>query len=226
MVTEFNYISINEVLSRLLRHPLLQDLTLESVIQYTVDFISFMGLPKVYQDKTDTIEISEYRGVLPCGIVSINQVKSCKTGKCLRSMTDSFFTEEKKGEHTFRTQGRIIFVSFKEGDIQVSYKAIPVDKDGLPLLPDNPIFMKALELFIKKEWFTIKFDLGKIRPEVLQNTQQEYAFRVGQLNNEFTIPSISEMQSITNMWNTLIPKHNQFKDGFKSLGDKEYIKAH
>jgi hypothetical protein len=54
--------------------------------------------------------------------------------------------------------------------VAISYKSIPVDKDGFPLLIDNPVFLKALELYIKKEVFTVLFDMGKITPPVLQNT--------------------------------------------------------
>lgn len=227
MWSEFNYINIREVLSRLLRHPLLQDLTLESAIQYTLDFISCMGLPKVYEEKYDIIEINNYRGLLPCNIIAINQVRDCKTHVCLRSMTDNFNgTLEDKGELTFKTQGSVIFTSFKDGKIEISYKAVFTDGDGLPMLPDNAIFLKALELYIKKEWFTILFDMGKISPNVLQNAQQEYYAKAGQCNNEFIIPSVSEMESITRMWNTLIPRVTDFNKGFRHEGDREYIKKH
>ena len=108
--------------------------------------------------------------------------------------------------------------------MSVSYKAIPVDKDGFPLLIDNPVFLKALEAYIKREAFTILFDMGKIAPTVLQNTQQSYAWLAGQLQSEFTIPSQSGMESISRMWNTLIQRTSEFNNGFSSLGNKEYIK--
>lgn len=226
MVSEFNYISIKEVLSRLLRHPLLQDLSTEAAIQYTLDFISCMGLPNIYADKVTTICIDNFRGVLPCDLIAINQVRLARNGVCMRAMTDSFngTHSEDKGELSFKTQGSVIFTSFKTGDIEISYKAIPTDDGGLPLLPDNPVFLKTLELYIKKEWFTILFDMGKISPAVLQNTQQEYAFKAGQCNNEFMIPSVSEMEAFTRMYNTLIPRVNEFNKSFRHMGDREYIK--
>ena len=92
------------------------------------------------------------------------------------------------------------------------------------MIPDNSKFLRALEAFIKKEWFSILFDLGKIQPAVLQNIQQEYAWRVGQMNMEFTLPSVSEMESISNMLNQLIPRTNEFRKGFKNLGNREYMR--
>lgn len=226
MWSEFNYINIREILSRIMRHPLLTDLNLEAAIQYTLDFIACMGLPKTYIDKYEVIDIKEYRGKLPCDCVLINQVRECSTGTCLISMSDSFngTRHEDKSIKSFKTQGCMIYTSFKEGQVEISYKAIPIDKDGFPLLPDNAVFLKTLELYIKKEWFTILFDLGKISPAVLQNTQQEYAFKAGQCNNEFMIPSVSEMEGITNILNQLVPRVNEFNKGFRHLSDKEYIK--
>lgn len=226
MWSEYNYVKLPEILSRVLRHPLLRDLDLETAIQYTIDFFSVMGLPKTYIDKYEVLDIKDYRSKLPCDCVAINQVRECETGACLIGMTDSFngTHREDRSVKSFKTQGCLIYTSFRTGQVEISYKAIPVDDEGLPLLPDNAIFLETLELYIKKKWFTVLFDMGKISPVVLQNTQQEYAFKAGQCNNEFMIPSVSEMESITNMFNQLIPRVNEFNKGFRHLGDKEYMK--
>jgi hypothetical protein len=64
-------------------------------------------------------------------------------------------------------QGRILTTSSKCTTVDISYKALMIDEEGLPMIPDNPIFLKTLELYIKKEYFTILFDMGKISPAVL-----------------------------------------------------------
>lgn len=230
MINNITYINLKEIASRLTRHPLMIDLTFEAIIQYTIDFIGTLGLPPIYLDKVVTVDIDNYRASLPCDLVAIRQVKDSKSNISLRATTDTFHLlhEEndsiKRQEGTFKTQGNIIYTSFKKGSIDIAYRAIPVDTEGLPLIPDNSIFLKTLELYIKKEWFTILFDMNKISPAVLQNIQQEYAWKVGQLNTEFTLPSISEMEAISNMMSQLIPRTNEFRKGFKSLGNREYWK--
>lgn len=233
MVKEYNYINIREALSRVMRHPLLQDVTLEQAVQYVLDFIGIFGMPKMYQDKEEVVHIEEFRGKLPCDLISINQIMECKSGVCLRSMTDNFMPREHYDENTrykipqelaFKTQGQVLYTSFKTGDVLVSYKAIPVDKDGFPLLIDNSVFLRTLEAYIKREVFTILFDMGKIQAGVLQNAQQQYAWLAGQLQSEFTIPSVSEMESIKRSWCTLIQRTTSFRDGFRNNGNQEYIK--
>lgn len=228
MVNNVTYTNIREIASRLTRHPLMVDLTLESIIQYTADFIGRTGLPPIYYDKVETVEIKNYRAKLPCDLIAVRQVKDAENNASLRAATDTFHLihddKSERQEGTFKVQGNVIYTSFKEGHLVIAYRAIPVDDEGLPLIPDNPVFLKALELFIKKEWFTILFDTGKIAPAVLQNVQQEYAWSVGQCNMEFTLPSVSEMESISNMLNQMIPRTNEFRKNFKSLGNREYLK--
>ena len=233
MIKEYQYTNVRRVLDELHRHPLLSDLTLEQVVSYIVSFIGIFGMPKLYQDKEEVLHIEEFRCKLPCDLISINQIKECKTGVCLRYMTDNFMPREHYDKNvgykvpqelTFKTQGQVLYVSFKTGDVSISYKSIPVDKDGFPLLIDNSVFLKTLEAYIKREAFTILFDMGKITPAVLQNTQQQYAWLAGTLQSEFTIPSISEMESIKRSWCTLIQRTSSFNDGFRNNGNQEYIK--
>ena len=220
-----NYVNIRELLARVTKHSMLKTIDLEEAIRYVVDFISIVGCPTFYLDKEIDITIEDYRGLMPCDLVSIVQVKDKNTGFCLHSMTDSFTPKEDtfNKELTFKTQGNVILTSFRTGEITISYKALPVDETGIPLLIDNANFLKALELYIKKEKFSDLYDEGKIREGVMIKAERDYAWAVAQCEKEFIMPSISELQSITNMWNTLIPRVREFDSGFTKLGNRQYI---
>ena len=208
------YVKLEEVLSRLLRHPLLQELSIEAAIQYTIDFIHIFGLPEMFQNKEATLQI--------------NQVKDACSNICIRSMTDTFEPSDNNyyPDKTYKVQNTMLITSFKEGTVLINYKAIPIDEDGYPLLIDNSNFLKALELYIKKEAFQILFDTNKITPAVFQTVAQEYAWAAGRLQSEFNIPNESEMESIARSWTTLVQRVTDFDDGFKSLGNREYLKRH
>lgn len=223
-----NFVNIREILARVTSHPMLQDrVDLEQAIRYTIDFLSIVGCPAFYYLKENTIKIEDYRGILPCDVVSINQVKDSASGVCLRNMTDTFLPNRNSSQTgpAFRTQGNIILTSFRTGEVTISYKAIPVDGDGIPLLVDNANFLKALELYIKKEKFGVLYDEGKIKEGIMHKALQDYAWAVAQCEKEFIMPSLSELQSITNMWNTLLPKAAEFDKGFATLGNREYLKT-
>jgi hypothetical protein len=84
MINNIQYTNIRQILDRLKRHPLLQNLTLEQVVSHLVTFIGIFGMPELYLNKESVLHIEEFRAILPCDLVSINQVKECKTGICLR----------------------------------------------------------------------------------------------------------------------------------------------
>ena len=218
MIKENGLISINEVLSRILRHPLLQDVNIEQAVQYTTDFIGIFGLPNFYEIKTVELCIENYRTSLPEDLVSIDIVSH--NGNFLNIVGTDV------NEYGYKVQGRVLYTSFKSGKINITYKAIQLDDHGFPYLIDNPVFLKALEAYIKKEAFIILFDMGKIQPQVLQHAEQQYAWLAGQLQAEFSIPSVAEMERLKNMWCSLIQRNNEFSKGFKTLGAVENFKVH
>jgi hypothetical protein len=272
MVNEQQYTSIRRVMDNLMDHPLLRNLTLDQVIRYTLRFIGLHGYPMLYMDKTAVVDINDFRGMLPCDLVRITQVKDLDSCMCLRAMTDNFsegleehhhhkesdngniqrlyggicekpdgrpngeyegireiyIPKQKKPykELSFKTQGRIIYTSFPKGSVEVAYKAIPVDENNYPMLMDDETYLAALEAFIKVEVFTIKFDTGKISGSVLQNAQQEYAFRAGELECRLKTPSLSEMETLSRVYNTLILSQKHFDNGFRDYGNREYLRRH
>lgn len=222
-------------MDRITRHPLLQDLPFETIVDYTVDFIRVVGTPKSFIEKVEIIPIKQYRGELPCDIYSIIQVRLI-TNECekyrstaFRYSTNSFhFSNDKERiiDLTYKIQGNCIFTNIEECEIEIAYRALPTDEDGLPLIPDDSTYLRALDAYVKKQWFTIQFDLGKINPAILQKAEQDYAFYVGQAQSRMILPSIDEMESISNMWNTLVVRDNEHRKGFINSGTKEYIRIH
>ena len=223
------YTNIRLILDKLLRHPLMQDLSFETAVDYTVDFLRIVGVPTMFMEKTEIIEVDKYRAMLPCDYCQMIQVRK-PNGPAFRYSSNSFHMSECKDDHcreftdfTYKIQGNVIYTSIDKGDIEVAYEAIATDSEGYPLLPDNSSFTRALELYIKKQWFTILFDLGKINAAVLQNVQQEYSWAVGDCQTEFNRLSIDKAESFYNSWRTLILRDTEHERGFRNNGVKERL---
>lgn len=164
------YTNIRLILDKILRHPLMQDVSFEIAVDYCVDFMKIMGMPDMFTEKTEIVRVENYRAMLPCDYYQMMQVRLVG-GAAFRYSTDSFHMSECKNschsefsDLTYKIQGNIIYTSIREGDIELAYQAIALDSEGYPLLPDNSSFTRALELYIKKQWFTVLFDMGKIAP--------------------------------------------------------------
>jgi hypothetical protein len=162
-------------------------------------------------------------------MIQVRAVKeTCKDYKVLRETTDSFhlsYNKQDSFDVTYKLQGNAIYTSMKEGLIEIVYNAVVVDSEGYPMIPDNSSFVRALEFYIKKQVFTVLFDLGQINQQVYTNVCQEYAWYVGQAQSDLVRPTVDQMESITNMWNTLIPRVKEHSRGFVNNGSKEYIKV-
>jgi hypothetical protein len=208
-----SYTNIRVILDKVLRHPLLQDITLETAIDYTIDFMRIVGVPSMFAEKVTTIKVDKYKALLPEDYYQMNQVR--KGDNVLTYSSDSFhFNNNSSDANTYKIQGNVIYTSFEKGELEISYQAIAVDEQGFPLIPDNSSFTRALELYIKKQWFTILFDLGKLQPAILQNTQQEYAWAVGDCASEFNRLSLDKAESFYNTWKTLVLRDNKHTYGF------------
>lgn len=114
----------------------------------------------------------------------------------------------------YKIQGNYIFTSIKEGIIELSYQAVVLDDEGYPMIPDNSKFTRALEAYIKKQWFTILFDMGKIQPAIFQNVQQEYSWAVGACESEFQHLTLDKAESLFKSWRNMIPNLHRHSTGF------------
>ena len=236
--------NIRRILDRVMRHPMLRDIPFETAVEYTVDFISLMGTPALYDDRTAIIQIHDWRGPLPCDFEHMIQVRmaghqhSHRWDNCCllplhpvyRYSGHSFHMSDFKphelstGELTYMTQGMVIFTSTKDIDVEIAYRGFAVDDEGYPLLPDNPSFLRGLENYIKLQWFTVLFDMGKISHQILLNTQQEYAWAAGDAQSEFSRLDLDKAETLFNSFKTLLPRNNEHWRAFFTNGSKEIWK--
>lgn len=225
--------SIQDVMDELYIHPMLQDIPLETAVRYAVNFMRIMGVPDMFEEKTEIITIHCHKGELPCDFYQVIQVRDHHRGRdhneCVyRHTTDTFHmskhNHECPSDPTYKIQGGIIITSNQEGCIEMSYMAIATDECGFPMIPENASYIRALKAFIKKEWFTIKFDLGKIKGDILSNAQQEYAWAAGDCQSEFNRMTLDKAESFYNTWSSLVVRANEHHKHFKMTGSKEMFR--
>ena len=232
---QYRYISVKQILDNLADHPLLKDLTLERVVHYALRLMKIVGCPVIFEDKIATLEYEDYKAPLPCDLYQIIQIKSIgrHRGFCYRYTTDNFHLavqgkddkcHPRPNDYTYKVQGSYIFFSKETDRIEISYRAIPVDENGLPMIVDNEAFIRALESYIKYERFKILRDTGEMDLRTFLEVEKEYCFEIAQASNQFLIPSPDQMESITNMWTALLPRRDAHDDGFKAYSRKEHLK--
>lgn len=224
---------------------MLRDIPFETAVEYAVDFISLLGTPAIYDEKTAVVQINDWKGQLPCDFEHMIQVRAAEGCQHNRRWLDccglwlhpvyresghSFHmspakpNEELAAEFTYKIQGMTIFTSTRDVDVEIAYRAYAIDEEGYPLLPDNASFLRGLENYIKLQWFTVLFDMGKISAQVLANTQQEYAWAAGDAQSEFSRLNLDEAETLFNSMKTMLPRNDEHWRGFFTNGAKEIWK--
>lgn len=127
---------------------------------------------------------------------------------------------------TYSLSNNYIFTSFKNGTVEMSYKAFPMNDDGYPLVPDDTKYIRAVQSYI-----TMKIDYrlwrqDKISEKVYRDSESQWYFNVNSAKNGMNMPSIDEMESIKHSWMRSIPKINQHAQSFiyQSMPEYRYTK--
>ena len=235
-MSKLKWTNLKIVTDKILRDPIFIGLNYETVIDYFIDFITIVGAPELFEEKFVTdIEVKGYRADLPIDFVEEIQISMDK--KAARQATDTFMgnyatldldSDNKMMkdviELTYKIQGNYIYLSKELGTLTMTYKCVKMQTDetqddyGYPMLPDDPVFILALQSYIEVQFLTMLFRAGKVTNQILQDAKQTYAWNVGRYDTHSKRLTIGSMESISKMFRSIIGKNNEFYTRFKTLG--------
>ena len=225
--------TINIILDRIRRNPLLSDIPFETVADYAVDFMIIEGFPSFFKEKVANVKIDKYRGLLPFDCAEVKAVRGFLGPNkdirpiSFREATDVFMKSKNNryaNDFTYKISGNIIYSSMEKCDLEIVYSAFEVDMNGFPLIPDNRKFFLALESYIKVKHFESLFEQGKLDARVLDHAETQYYWAVGQCESEFHKISTDMAESIGNQWRQILINTNEHLSGYANLGIKKDYK--
>ena len=147
------YTNIRLIMDKLMRHPLLSDLTLETVVDYTVDFMRIVGVPRMFIDRIAAIPIADYKGRIPSDWVDTIMVKY--NDKPMRYSTDVFHLSQSSSTGGGLLSNPVIEsdalekitqylqlhsmddIAFSDGSTTIQIQANAILKDYPTLIPAN-----------------------------------------------------------------------------------------
>lgn len=221
------FISIREILSEVLRQggDIVRDTNEEDVIMYTAELIGVVGMPALFENKVAELEIKKYRAKLPCDVYEVNQVKCGSGCRTLNASTDLFNVEESKTNvPTYKIQNDILVVSFEEGNVLVSYKAFVLDDEGMPMIPGDKLFTRALISYIIYKKVYNEYINGKVPNEhIMERVENNYEANIAQASRRFETPSIDECDNVRRMMNSFIFRSHGHSLGYKNIGDENIV---
>lgn len=248
MITGNNkLVSVYTAISKAYRDMgLVEQLDLSDAIEWAGEAIEFIGTPYAWHDKRDIIRITNGKAKLPCDLHLVNTIRCYVTDTdyedCFDDVTfhwhqmrygnDLFHNVNKHGyckdvpdcytcAYTYIMNDDYVFTNFETGYIELSYKAIPIDENGYPLIPDDVKYMNAVTYHIMMKLAFIKWMSGTIQENIYRKIEQDRDWYIGAAQNRGKMPSIDLMEGIKNNIIRLIPKINQHVDAFRTSGDLE-----
>jgi hypothetical protein len=239
------FISLKRVVEDVVQnHPFVDyEIDWAKVVSITARTLKLFGIPQYYINKYENVEIENYRGELPINYLYFDLFIDCKTKLPLKytgdesiiknAMSDCCNTTSEtntegsttfKGhlpsfncftDQTFRLNDNYIFTSFKEGTVTIYYRAIPVDDEGYPLIPDNEAFIRALELQIAKQIAYELWVMEKLPDKVYNEVKKNAAFAKANAIGEHRIPDKDRLEYwLHTLRLTLIPDVHQHSKKF------------
>ena len=156
-MTNSNYKPIGLILWKILKNPLCNELTYEEAAEYALEFIRLLGAPVAYLTKLEKLELNCYKAEIPCDLLFLEGVRylDCidqtgnNTGIAMREATNIYHLNQSefkgnnntsssngRSEFTYQLQKGVIFTSMEDGFIELAYKAIATDDEGMPMIPE------------------------------------------------------------------------------------------
>jgi len=228
-----NYISLGKILFSVLNNPLCQELTHDEAAEYSLDYIKLLGAPLTYLDKVEDLKVCDYKVELPCDLLYVKGIKF-HNGLAFRYASDNFHVDQDNEsnhrhhdrELTYSIQKGILFTSIDDCDIKISYKAIALDEDGYPLIPDNVKVKEGLRYYIMFRYLEPLWMMGKITDKAFEVIQQKYFWYIGAADASLRNVSPDQLETVMNGVNRIIRSSSAHTNSFKNLGEKEILKRY
>ena len=194
-----------------------ESVTDEEVIEWLGSFMGLTNAPVVLQDKIEHIAVCDGKAPLPCDMHLIVQIgkpnaDTIEEAQCadkmmpMRWKTDNFHTRyhassndfNATSQYTYTVNDNCIFPNFHEGIVSISYKALPTDDEGFPMVPADEQWVQAAVHDIawkiaRKLWYS-----NKISSDKYQKIESERDWYFAQAVTYSKMPSIDQRESIKN----------------------------
>lgn len=127
-------------------------------------------------------------------------------------------------EFTYKLDNGFIYTGFKTGNVEIAYKAFPIDNEGNPMIEDDVKVVYFVEMYIIKRIANRMWLMEELTTEKLRKIEQDYAFAAGAARSTANIGSVEDWESIRARMLRLNRDPNLARIGFKNYSTREGLK--
>lgn len=228
------YVTVDHILERVrMDYGFDQQVNFNEGIEWIYSAIRLLGVPVVYTEKItdgqgdndDPIEVSDYKAELPVDLHQIITVKDYDTDSPLLCVgSPYFFREDYNSEitrYTYKTNDSYLFTDMEDGELVMSYHAIPLDEKGYPKIADDERYMSGVISFIAWKIAFRMYLHNQLSERKYQRIEQEYLWYIASGNTSLKIPSLDALEAMKNRTLRLYTREDYHNTTFRDFHAKE-----
>lgn len=232
------YTSINRVIENVIRDTGFTDeINFADMVEWAFIAMELIGVSNCYiqkitdgntdRDHYPPIEIVDYRAELPCDYHSLISMREYFSHIPMINDSGTFLQSTNNPSPnvytniTYTLNNNFIFTNIETGYIELSYWAFPTDKDGLPMIPDDVIYIKAVEAYLTERIARKLWIQGKLSDGVYRSMEQDWLFYVNSPRTRDALPSYDQAESLKNQILRIVQRPNHASWGYSALTNQE-----
>lgn len=126
-------------------------------------------------------------------------------------------------ELQYTTKPGYINTCMPRGFVKISYYAIYTDEDNMPMIPDLESYKEAIYWYVTMKLMYPKKLKGQISQGDYYDIRNSYNFYRKQAYAEAMMPTVDDLETISNIYTKLYPEINDHNMFFSTSGDEQNI---
>lgn len=144
-------------------------------------------------------------------------------GKFVPGVIDHRDSTMFSNELQYTTKPGYINTCMPRGFVKISYYAIYTDEDSMPMIPDLESYKEAIYWYVTMKLMYPKKLKGQISQGDYYDIRNSYNFYRKQAYAEAMMPTVDDLETISNIYTKLYPEINDHNMFFSTSGDEQNI---
>lgn len=144
-------------------------------------------------------------------------------GKFVPGVVDHRDSTMFSNELQYTTKPGYINTCMPRGFVKISYYAIYTDEDSMPMIPDLESYKEAIYWYVTMKLMYPKKLKGQISQGDYYDIRNSYNFYRKQAYAEAMMPTVDDLETISNIYTKLYPEINDHSMFFSTSGDEQNI---
>lgn len=223
------YLSINFVIRKVIRDLGIDDkeVFIDDYIEWIGEGLQYIGSYYQYCERQECIHIEDYKGELPCDFYNLIRIVNSDNqynsfNKQLIGDTNKELNRNKHSDRDYNITGTIITTSFRTGKLYIEYLGIPLDEDGLPMIPDNINYLDALMWKCAYQLALKGYTFKNAKLNDIDFTKDKWGRYCIQARANMNMPDNDTMERLKNIMVRFKPDLNQHYNNFATLGKQQH----